>query len=325
MYVEQAVASITDIPAAVAAIAATAGWSVAGTVLTRAEGGISVKLEAFITGSGTTALHELRATPQSGTTKYTRTYSPRFEGGTGAGGAPLVKVPSKIHVFAGTAGGSYLAIVVEYGYNLYRHMYIGSMAKRGSYTGGEVICANYHQTFGYTFTTDTRHWTDHKMLFCARQNIIATDESGWVHVVHADNATYPFRTFRETVSASWEGNFGTTYPGAVLGGATDGINAGLHVRGQSTYAGGVILTPINLFTTHLSGADILFRPIGAPLGVRLVNVRDIDPGAAMLLGSTTWRCFPEFSKNVDPYSRSLNGKRNAYESSYYAGLAYPET
>ena len=128
-YQESVVSSITEIPALIATFAAANGWTVSGANYTRPGGGITFVLDATISG----AAHTLSWTQG---TESARIISPRLNG---TSETPVTSIPSKVHLFAATTPQPFIAIVVEYGFNSYRHLYLGNMVKAGAYTGGEVI------------------------------------------------------------------------------------------------------------------------------------------------------------------------------------------
>src|SRR5690606_35716827 len=96
----------------------------------------------------------------------------------------VAQTPTKLFLISMLTPEPYLAIVVEYGYNSYRHLYLGNMEKVGNYSGGEIIGG----ASGPTSTTNTNiFWQDSgriKQLFGSYQNSWIRASSGGVHVDH---------------------------------------------------------------------------------------------------------------------------------------------
>ena len=313
MFEEHAITALTDIGPLVDTFADDAGWTVTGTsanpILTRAGGGMSFRLDAAVTGYDyTLSWNDTGATA----TSNARFVSPKLNG---TSSVPVVSVPSKVYLFGNE---DFIAIVVEYGFNSYRHLYLGNMEKAGSYTGGEVIggCTPATGSASHHFPIDYR---DHSYLFEAQQRVHASGNCGGVHVVHADNPT-PWRRFRGANDTTVMDSFDNT---CALGGFGDDVNDGYIARGRSSYAGAQILVPLNLYASMPITGDTLFVPLGSPLGIRAVNMADIDPAATFLLGADTWQCFPAFAKSVATTVGQGGAGWAAAESSYLVGYAYP--
>jgi hypothetical protein len=209
------------------------------------------------------------------------------------------------------------------------------MDKIGNYTGGEIISANmfsrnlYFSSAGGTLSygTGSNSSPEHMYLFsgrCYQSNMPTGKGCGGVNLVHADNAT-DYRYFDCPVATYGRTQFVGT---EVFGGNADNVNGSYVKRGLSDYAGSNILVPAQLYVPEstLVGADVRFRPIGYPAGARLVNMTGLDPGEAMTVGTDTWYCFPEFSKQTEtttPYGTyNADGFYYPYETSYMLGLAY---
>lgn len=342
-YSEQITTTVTDIPALIAAFAAARGWSVSGTTITRPGGGKSFEITASIGGTNNRDHLVYVKDTAAPTANYVWTAMPWFNG---VYTNPVVQTPTKVHLLGNDAVGSpavydpepWIACVIECGYNLYRHIYIGNVVKAGNYTGGELISANmFNRDVRFagaggtdSYGDDTTMWNPyHRYLFSARwtgSGLPAGAGTGGVNVVHADN-DYPFRRFDGPSAYTAQTAFDGT---SVIGGASDNVGAGLVAKGLSDYAGSNILVPVNLFIpdSDLIGVDVKFRPIGYAAGVRMINMSGINPGDAIVIGSKTWRAFAEFSRQTEttmPYGTSNpDGFYYPYETSYMIGLAYEE-
>lgn len=333
-YSEQIVTAVGDIPALIASFAANRGWGVSGTTLTRPGGGRSFEITASIDGTNNRQ-HRVTVANAAEPTQLCRTQMPWING---TANNPFILTPTKLHLFGNDdpwEGAPWIGVVIECGYNHYRHLYIGNMVKVGDYGGGEIISANHvtPTTSGsggtYSLTTNST-----KFLFSAQHSAEAAmsgDNSGGVFIEHEENERI-YRRFHGPTGTNSRLNLN---PNMVLGGARDAINSGLVTRGLSDYAGANILVPVNLFATdsfNFSGNDVRFRPIGYPPGVRMINMQGTEPNESIEVGNENWRVFPEFSKRentVSTYGTSrpdggAGGYHPTHETSYYLGLAYRE-
>lgn len=318
-YQTHVISAITDIPAKVHAFATSIGMTVTGTtaapIVARPGGStIGFKLEATVSGYD----HSLTWTGQDAVvTSKAKIVSPKMYGTTAV---PLVSLPSKLHLFGKSSPKAFLAIVIEYGDNLFRHLYFGTMEIAGSYTGGEVVSGASFKSSpnGYDYPMSFR--PSHNYLFSARGRLFPIAESGGLRAVHASNPV------------SWRRFFGSENylpsvdmgNGAALGGFSDDVNDGYVARGRSPFAGVTVLAPINLLASMPLTGDSYYVPLGRPAGIRMVNMQDIDPGAQIALGTDNWRAFPVFSKSASQTVQQASGGWGAGETSYFVGYAYPE-
>lgn len=259
------------------------------------------------------------------------------EDGSSEPGAVVVLQPSALHLFGEVhgdeddAGGSFIAGVIEYGPNLYRHFYLGYVEKITAYGGGEIISGSA-QGAG-PLTTTPEQWTALsngacKLPFSAVNG--NSPDNGGMHVNHA-NAHQPWYSFNTGLAAlgpSFSESFSTPAGNsAVMGGYRDSVNSGYVVAAQSTFANAQIMVPVNLYFGRRENNQQFVFPVGAPAGVRLVNIELLEPGAEIMLGSSVWRVFPLFSKDVDPVLESAEdpatGLRFAVKNtSHFIGQAY---
>lgn len=312
-YQQSTISSLADIPAIVAAFASGKGWTVSGNTFRRADDSSATvfTLAADIQSTD----HWLRVTASGAPRAMIR--SPKLNG---TAAVPQIPLPTSLHLFASATPQPYIAIVVQYDYNRYRHLYIGNVVKFGAYTGGECISGtnvyasnNGFDRYPISYRFDTGH------LFQASSRTMAAADSGGIRVQHANNPT-TWRQFFGTDNYNPMGQFDTT---TVLGGFGDDINDGYVARGQSPFAGVSILTPINLYASMPVTGDTVFVPVGYPAGVRLVNMEDFDPGVTITVGDSQWMVFPAISKNpVLDAPKSATGWAQ-FETSGMVGYAYP--
>lgn len=342
-YEVHSITAITEVPALVGAFAASIGWEADLTapstpILRRPQGGdsnsgsnssfeaadaIPFRVSASVAGSThslSVAAYQYDEDSNSGVAQLlagAAVFSSPIVGAT----TPAVVLPTQVHLIGALSPEPYIAIIVEYGTNLYRHMYIGNMEKVGDYEGGEVIATSDGP--GSSSQSRTYYDLDMKYLFGGRQVRRAAAEAGGVHVRHTDNA-YPWRFFRASVATS--GTPLLSFPAnSVIGGYNDAINDGYMARGRSPFAGQQMLSPINLYNADPIIGDVEFVPIGKPSGVRHVNMQDLQPGAEIVVGGLLWRVFPSHARRFEtvmPESTGVGVNPPEFETSLWVGYAY---
>lgn len=315
MYQSNVITALSDIPPLVETFAATVGWTVGGS-----SSAPTLTHPTLVGAQAVTLTYQSAATYQylrldAGSSRYAMAQSP-YRGTTAT---PTIIAPTKVHLLGGLTPEPYIAIVVEYGFNLYRHLYFGYAEILGSYTGGEIIAGScygrrasgtgfyYDSDIAYPFTA----WHNQD------SNLTQGHENGWMRIAHASNPN-TWRKFKRNPTAA-----SGTYPAdtCVMGGFRDEINDPLLARGLSPYAGVSILTSVNLYAPDSGG---FFTPVGRPAGVRLLHMRDTDPGAQVNDGVYNWRAFPAFKKSVaTSYARTTTSWPTD-ETSYLVGYAYLE-
>lgn len=252
-------------------------------------------------------------------------YAPRLHSGAAA---PTTSVPTQIHLFGALMPAPYIAIVIEFGYNQYRHLYLGHMVKASGYTGGEVISGQSIGT-GNSTSSDlnsdpARFYASTCDLFSGSQSLNST-HCGGVRIVHANNAT-AWRSFykNSTWSAAFETTVASQIASLVIGGYQDPVNYGYAAAGRAPYSAQMTLTPVNLYIGQLVSGFSRFQFVGYPPGIRMALLDGVDPGAEINVGSDVWKVFPALRKTssgamptgaVSPYWPQA-------ETSAYRGYAY---
>lgn len=300
------ITALTDIPALAATFATSAGWSVSGTTVTHP--GLSGAIGMTISASIGSTYHTLSWSDGTHTASL---YSPN----RGTSSTPTIITPTKVFFFGDTTPEAYFAIVVEYGYNLYRTLYFGYPEKLGSYVGGEIITGSaFHPNFGNGSTSYRAPEATYP--FSAYTTLT---NNGWMRISHADNPN-TWRAFART--SSFVGTGGPMDDTYVMGGFQDEINDPMVALGLSPYAGANVLTPVNLFASKATPALV---PVGRPAGVRMLNMRDTEPSAQINDGIYNWRCFPAFKKNYTTApARAASFAWPNDDSSYLVGYAFLE-
>lgn len=336
------VTSLTDIPALVRDFADQLGYTTSGST-----GATTVKhptyagaktftVDTLMDGSGRSRRERVTLALDVPDMEIATAESPKLNptGGATAGDVVVVQ-PTALHLFgelhgdAGDAGGSFIAGVIEYGFNLYRHFYMGYVEKITPYGGGEVITGS---SLAHSNISNVAYpWTDLSSNNCKAPFSAVNNNNtanGGMHIDHPgvsqpwftfNTGTSPGNTIEASVSAA-NGNR------VVIGGYRDSINSGYVTAAQSPYAGAQILVPVNLYIGKREGSQQLFQPVGAPAGVRMVHMENLEPGAQINVGSSVWRVFPIFSKDADPVVRthdiSYSYRYPPNNTSHYVGMAY---
>lgn len=337
-YLEQTVTTFSLIPDAMLAFAEARGWTRAGAKITRPGGGIGFTIATKPPrGNSKTVLEVLGDNGKSCWTS-----SPQDN----AAGNGNPYAPTKVHCFGNDSPwdeegkvAPWLAFVIEFGYNRYRHVYIGNMVKLGDYTGGECISANFWGQYAHVNAGSvTYNDSLHRYLFSAmtRPSRGEGDDkapmnsgSGGVQLLHADNPN----TWRDfTIDANGSNDVMRDLNGQdVFGGIQDGINAAMQCVGFADYAGAAALIPVNLFGSEpgLAGTqNYRIRPFGFPAGARMINMKNLNPGEQFLIGNRAYRAFPEFKRSqITTFTRTAGATQSGWsdEGSLMAGYAYPET
>lgn len=342
-YNVSSVASLTDIPALVRTFAGQLGFLTTGTT-----GAVTIQhptylgakvftVDTLLDGAGTSRRERVTVELDVLDANVATAESPKLNpSGGDTDGSVIVVQPTALHMFgelhgdASDAGGSFIAGVIEYGFNLYRHFYLGYVEKTTPFEGGEVITGS---SMAWSNVSGTYAWTDiaaaaPRTPFSAVNN--SSTANGGLHVDHP-NAAQPWFTFNTGT------NPGSTLEASVslansnrvvIGGYRDSINSGYVTAAQSPYSGAQILVPINLYLGKREGSQQLFFPVGAPAGARMVHMENLEPGASVAIGSSVWRVFPMFTKDADPILRSpgssiaTSRRYPAHNTSHYVGMAY---
>jgi len=319
-YAEHTITTIAEIPALVADFAETLGWINSGVCVLQhpdymglGPGGLTFT----VTGGGN-ILNVACSGP--GNSAYVQ--APVL--GAVPGTSPA---PTKLFLIGMMTPEPYIAIVIQFGYNSYRHMYLGFMEKIGDYEGGEIIGG--HNGPHLAFTGGPLDWQSRggvHTLFKGTQSLLVNSANcGGVHVDHADNPSH-WRHFRTSGLSSQFFDPASMDGEEAIGGFGDGYNDMFAARGRNNLAGAAVLSPINLFATQPVTSEVRFRPIGRPAGIRLINIANLEPEATTSISTEVWHSFAALSKRSEITMPSSDGSTLArfrsYESSYHLGYAY---
>ena len=333
-YAEHTISDMSEIPALALAFASDLGWIVSGSTMRHPNyegagpGGLTFTCEhALGTGVAPGLPPVLNRIMWScdGPGNSAFAAQPRFSTVEEPAGI-FPQAPTKLFLIGMMTPEPYVAMVIEFGYNLYRHLYAGFMEKIGDYSGGEVISGHNCPVKAYN---GSLLWCDsaatHGMFRGQKSDVALRADNGGVHCPHADNAA----DWRSFMSAAYHNNtMDNLYDGLeAVGGFGDGLND-MHVaRGLNPISGVAVLAPINLYATQKVLGDVRFRPLGRPAGVRLINIANLPAQAETTISTETWHSFAATSKRdtaadmPSAYAGFESGLR-LFESSYHLGYAY---
>lgn len=315
MYSTHSIASVLSIPALLATFATSLGWDVDSSspdqpiINAPFTGAVPWRVRASSAGTSKDVVVEDVGVADVTSSIYAR--APILDG--------VALDPSAVSFIGGMDPEPYIGIVVKYGVDHYRHLYIGFVEKIGNWTGGDVISGTQGpistntQALSFLPSGNAVHY-----LGNARQALRAADVSGGVLLDHADSTTN-WRSFRGPSGSSALSAFTDSH---VIGGFGDDVNDGYLARGRSPFAGVQPLAPISLYAAVPIIGDTSFRPIGHMAGVRAVNMADIAEGAVIDIGGENWRCYPALRRSLATTMPVGTGNWRQYETSYMVGYAY---
>lgn len=317
-YSDYAISSVTDIPANVIAFAASLGWITNDSTLQANAGALPFTISASKgTGSGTGVFDTVTLTGPNGTNPAVLC-SPRWPTTAGDKNTLTPLAPTKLMLHGTLEPVPFIAISIAYGFNLYRHMYVGVLEKLGNYAGGDVISASNFRRNNYLEYNETVIYSNddgHSFLFRGRTDYNNTSNCGGVKVEHADNPN-TWRQFRHSAGFNTNWDWGNT---EVFGGFGDSVLESYLARAQMSFSNGVIMVQINLFATETGNR---LRPLGRVPGVRMVDLSDIEPESSFALGSESWRVIPVFGKYAADGSSYSNYLPLTKDNSFNIGYAF---
>lgn len=321
-YLQVFISSMLDIPNQIGAFAQSIGWTVDTStpnqpILTHPTipSALPIMVRATIGGTNNQDQDLIFEVQNVLATSSAVTRSPKLSGATNN---PTVPVPTSLHLF-GDLALPFIGVVIEYGFNRYRHAYLGYLDKAFDYTGGEIISgtngpdANAAVDLSYLDPTI-------KYLFSGRASNFADSFSGGARVSHP---SAPVQWYENVIPNS-STVFTQFTNNRIMGGYRDGFNDPYVSRGQSSFAGAVVLTPINQYVSQPITGDVRFVPVGAPFGVRMVNMRNIEPAQTVNIAGDLWKCFPAISKRTETLMPRGGGNYRTFETSFEVGYAYKE-
>lgn len=341
-YSVSSIGAVTEIPALVKAFADSLGFTTTGSGTS-----VTVKhptytpaktftVQSIVSGSAATLRHQISVNTDAAGSTAAICESPKLNPTqVNNASAVVVSTPTKLHLFGKLAGGAsdsgetFIAGVIEYGYNLYRHFYLGYIEKITAFDNGELTTGSAFWPVGKNSNSAIYCDSDDSRYPFSANNAVAGDAgNGGAYIVNAGNAV-PWRLFSSgtwTAGHTLDQHFASSGGNVILGGYKDNMNSGYMYAGKSAYSGAQLLAPVNLYIGKRVSSTQYFQAVGRASGVRLVHMEDLDPGAEVTVGSQVWRVFPVFSKsNTLSYATTISTVAHAFpagNSSYLVGMAY---
>lgn len=214
--------------------------------------------------------------------------------------------PHKLYYFFGTE--QYLHVVIETVTNKFKHFVMGQLEKNSTYTGGAYVDGSYHEM--QTITSPPMNFPDdlgHRYLFDATGSG-TFGGTGRIRV-DIDGKTNNWMGYGAAGVASVETN---SIKGVTRG--TSSLMSAMHLASPNAFNQRTVLSPILLAAARGSG---LYSLIGAPKDMRLVNMKNLNPGEIMVIGSDEWYVFPHIQKTL-----TFNVSASLIPSSGLYGYAY---
>lgn len=316
-FSEHNITQMSDIPPLVKAFATTIGFTVGGT-----DENPTVTHPSMVDALVFT-LSEGQQGSTSTQRRYLRWTAPGDYGastcvprrGTSSS-SPTHLAPTKLMLFGSTDAEPWLAIVIAFGFNLYRHLYLGWMEKNVDYDGGEVISGTSFFDTHSSVSSISYADDENQYLFSAwcSSTRFSEDLRGAARIEHENNPSTRRKFSGYTFSSS-----AALPTDAIYGGMMDGWNEGYVAAGRSFFSGEVIFNPVNLY---ISMPETRFVQVGRPPGVRYVNITDIEPETVMTYLGKEWMVIPAFSKKSTATVTKPAASFPTEETSYSIGIAY---
>ncbi len=213
--------------------------------------------------------------------------------------------PGTADFFSGTEQGSeFFFAAIEFSPNRYCFLGMGSLIKKGTWTGGEWSAISQWGIGGgiQNIPNDIRHYILFDGQNSGNDSSAKLHAEGWPNQVAARKWGQIQGIFTGTPANDRAGNPRDVYAAA---GIREGynFNAFQYLAFQPN-AGFVPLQPVEIWRRE----DTPFRLAGFVPGFRGLNITNIDVREELLVGAATWRCYPWALKgNVGSYFSGLDG------------------
>lgn len=240
------------------------------------------------------------------------------------------EAPSKITIFGGMSPEPWISAVLTFEFNYYRHIYMGYIERLGSYTGGEVFCVTNGPAPEAGSSFRDRANTSYLFTGISLWGRNGGGNCGAAHIVSPgdSNPVKYFATYNPCFHATqWQTDpVGMRIGKCIIGGFTDGPNDVAFARANAVYAQAQMLVPFNLYVSNAVGRLV---PVGAPAGIRFVDLYNLTPEQTVNVGNTLYKVYPDCSRQAfiangrlhDYPSGDLLGRKH---TTGYLGYAFPE-
>ncbi|GEK71602.1 MULTISPECIES: hypothetical protein [Halomonas] len=195
-------------------------------------------------------------------------------------------------LYGGNTTEPWLLITVLTEPGVYRHAFVGYLAKYGTWAGG-AVCSAINWSHRTTSTPATYTNASNRLLFSfvssygAINNELGKTGGVLLDGVHGDRPRALFASASTYTSGGHD--YDATHPRAG-GGYRDDYAERVRDPGVMPLSGEAALVPITLFADMLRNDT--WTPIGHVPGLRMVNVANLDPEQAYTYAGLTWKIFP---------------------------------
>lgn len=228
--------------------------------------------------------------------------------------AGVTRVSSTIpayHFFAHN-GGDQILVVLEYASGLYQYFGFGTLNKFGTYTGGEYF-------FGSRSGVDNTAFGGNGVI--PRVGFFTAQSSSGASSVGLINATVD-------AEAGWKWSVASQSNRPLSGVRYITDNQARHTStyglSPNTVNDLVVFMPVIATCFRDTGNASYRSPIGELPKVYFCDIRTLNPGQQVVLGSTDYRVFPFYKKNVSNTAPSPGAPGATTGDSSYWGFAVEE-
>lgn len=208
---------------------------------------------------------------------------------------------SLVWLHGGNSPEPWLLITVLSAPGIYRHTYLGYVARYGTWSGGAILDAvDWAHDYNNDDPLDIEPWadSDNHMLFSHDSQFLPLNRrSGYIGgvFVRGVHGNYPVARFCYDDS----NDFPNDHPVAG-GGFRDHYAMRFRDPGVMPLSGEAALVPITLFADMLRNDT--WTPLGHTPGIRMVNIKELDPEEIYTYAGLAWRIFPLCRKTSGPFS-----------------------
>lgn len=225
--------------------------------------------------------------------------------------------PFTSHFFFTDAGSTYIHCVLEYAPGQYRHFGFGTIAKEGSWTGGEYVNGHVWSTTNpnqgsVSAQGDSGHFPPFDN---GGQSTTGSKLSNTIHIesMPGQAASGKWAAFASQ-SNTLNGNdtAGIARAGVMGGMRNNYLCQAVGWLRASLINGYIPLIPLPVIYL-VNTAPIDWYPIGFAPDIRMIQMANINPAAEFTVGADTWKVFPLVRKA---------NLQNNQEESRNCGIAY---
>lgn len=189
----------------------------------------------------------------------------------------------------------YLYVVVETSSGTFKHFGIGRIEGLGEVlTGCFAYACNWYYVSSPDYVSDANLFR-HSVPFDTLENNNGNGQYSTYVRGDSDSMSPRWYASYSNIAANvLSGGVRGNNPGSASAGSAIPMTYGIMQAGASERTGRTILQNCLVSGARVSGQ---FSPLGWPPNMRWVNLRYLDPGATLVLGSDTWKVFPVIRKN----------------------------